>query len=149
MRIRSSFVVVLAGATALSLAGCGSSAKSAVPRGPGVDPAGSKLAGHSYSSTSVTYHVMPAGTKVTLRFGTDGRLSANAGCNTMGGTFGVESGRLVVGELAMTEMGCNPKARQDQDGWLAGLLRSGPEIVQSGKTLRVTQGQTTIELAET
>ena len=123
-----------------TLAACGSSAKSAEPR--------AEIRGHSYASTSVTGHTMPAGTKITLAFGVDGKLSANAGCNTMGGNYVVQNGRLVVGGLAVTEMGCLPSARQAQDSWFAGVLRSGPQIVQSGKTLTLTAGPTTIDLAE-
>jgi heat shock protein HslJ len=124
----------------VSLAACVSTTKSS--------SSGPSVMGKTYVSTRVTGHTMPAGTKVTVTFGTDGNLSANAGCNSMSGTFSVDNGRLAVGELAMTEMGCSPPARQAQDGWLAAELGARPELVLSGTTLRLTAGATVIEFAE-
>jgi heat shock protein HslJ len=123
-----------------SIAGCGSSSKSA---SPSLD-----VVGHSYTSTSVTGHTMAPGTKVTLRFGTDGKLSAGAGCNTLSGNYLIQNGQLVAGQLAMTEMACIPASRQAQDAWLAGVLDARPQLVQTGTALTVTAGTTTIDLAE-
>ena len=123
-----------------SIAGCGSSSKPTSPS--------PTIVGHSYTSTSVTGHAMAAGTKVTLRFGTDGKLSASAGCNTLSGNFLIEKGQLVAGQLAMTEMACIPASRQTQDAWLAGVLDARPQLMQTGTTLTVTAGATTITMAE-
>jgi heat shock protein HslJ len=122
------------------LAACSSSAKPA--------SAAPKVVGHTYVSTAVTGHTMAAGTTVSLKFGTDGKLQAFAGCNTMSADFLVQNGQLVAGRLAMTEVGCVPASRQNQDAWLAGVLDGRPQIVQTGSALTLTAGTTTIDLAE-
>ena len=128
-------------AMSLAIVACGSSSKATTPA--------PSVVGHTYTSTAVTGRTLAAGTHVTLTFGTDGKLSANAGCNTMSGNYLIEKGRLVAGNLAMTEMGCIPASRQTQDAWLAGVLDARPRIVQTGTALTVTAGTTTIDLAQT
>jgi heat shock protein HslJ len=132
--------VVAALAMAVAIAGCGSSSKAATPA--------PSVVGRTYTSTSVSGHTLAAGTQVTLTFGADGKLSANAGCNTMSGNYLIEKGRLVAARLAMTQMGCIPAARQTQDAWLAGVLDARPGIVQTGTALTVTAGATVIDLAQ-
>jgi heat shock protein HslJ len=135
------FLGVLATVASVSVfAACGSSSKAAAPA--------SSVVGHSYHSTKVTGHTLPAGTHVTLSFGTDGKLSANAGCNTMGGNYVVSGGRLIVGQMSGTLMGCIPATRQAQDHWISELLGGRPQIEQTGTALRLTSGPTVIDLAE-
>jgi len=55
--------------------------------------------------------------------------------------------RLVVGELEMTAIGCEP-ALADQDEWLAGLLVDDPAYALDGDTLRLTSGTTEVELSD-
>ncbi len=68
-----------------------------------------------------------AGTRIRLRFDDGDRIGASAGCNSMGGEYRLDGGRLDVGALAMTEMGCDPE-RHEQDDFVASLLRSSPTI---------------------
>jgi heat shock protein HslJ len=94
--------------------------------------------GRTFLSTSVTENGQPkplvAGTRITLNFVADGhRLGAQAGCNQMGGPASFEGGRLVVGEMATTEMGCDPP-RHAQEEWLARFLTSRPQWSMSGDT---------------
>ena len=118
--------------------------------------------GRAFLSTSVTENGQPrplvAGTRITLDFFEDGhRLGAQAGCNQMGGPASFEGGRLVVGDLATTEMGCDPP-RHAQDEWLARFLTSRPEWSMSGdtpeppgpagSTLTLDNGTTTIVLED-
>lgn len=78
------------------------------------------------------------GTRVRLEFGDDGRtLGASAGCNSMGGDARLEGDRLIVGDLATTEMGCDP-ARHEQDQWLADVLTAEPTAHLSGNELTLT-----------
>ncbi|HEV7864016.1 MAG TPA: META domain-containing protein, partial [Acidimicrobiia bacterium] len=100
--------------------------------------------------TSVTERGQPrprvAGTRISLTFVADGhRLGAQAGCNQMGGQTAFEDGRLVVGDLATTEMGCDPP-RHAQDEWLARFLTSRPQYSLSGPTLTLDSGAARIVL---
>jgi heat shock protein HslJ len=73
------------------------------------------------------------GTQVRMGF-EDGSLSANAGCNHMGAPFAIDSGRLVVGEMSMTAMGCDA-ARHRQDEDLAAFLSGRPSVSLDGDEL--------------
>lgn len=46
------------------------------------------------------------------------RVTASAGCNRLGGAAEITAERIDVGDLSMTEMGCDP-ALHAQDEWLA------------------------------
>jgi heat shock protein HslJ len=50
---------------------------------------------------------MPGGVATpTIRFGTDGRLSGNAGCNRAGATYTVDGGQLTIAALISTKRAC-------------------------------------------
>lgn len=114
--------------------------------GQGADPSVSGApADGTYVATDVTGQTLVAGT--TLRLTWDGgALSADAGCNQMSGRGSVEDGRLVVADLAMTEMGCEP-GRMEQDQWVAELLGSGPEITTTDEGFTLTGATTTARFA--
>ena len=42
----------------------------------------------------------------TIRFGSDGRLSANTGCNSAGATYTADNGRLTMGDMMLTKRAC-------------------------------------------
>jgi heat shock protein HslJ len=113
-------LVLLAMVAVLSLGACGDSA-------PDLD-------GRSYTSTEVRGHDLVAGSTVTLTF-EDGRISANAGCNTMNSTATWDGGTLDVAEpMASTMMACEDDlAAQDQ--WLSSFLTSSPALEVEGDTL--------------
>lgn len=122
----------------LVVAGCGAAPIEAEAPAKVTDP----LRGHTFLSTEVTVDGAPyplvAETRVSLRFTDDGRLLADAGCNSITGQVTVDDGRLVIdGGLAMTEMGCDPP-RHTQDDWLAGLLGAEPEWRLDGPRLEVS-----------
>jgi len=133
----------------LVVAGCGAPPVDPVdPAGSGADP----LRGHTFLAAEVTVagepHELVGGTEVSLDFTEDGRLVANAGCNTMSGKVTTADGRLDVGGgLAMTEMGCDPP-RHDQDEWLAGVLGAGPEWRLAGSRLVVSTADTELVLED-
>jgi heat shock protein HslJ len=104
------------------------------------------LVGRTFTSTDVTgYDVVPDSV-ITLEF-IDGRVSANAGCNTQNGDASVEDGALVVEQLASTMMACeDPLMAQEQ--WLAGFLEGDPEVALDGARLTLTSGDEVIELEE-
>ncbi len=111
---------------------------------PGTGPVG--LDGREFVSVAVTQagaeRPLVADTRIGLRFA-DGRLSADAGCNTIGADYEVNDGRLVAGESAMTAMGCD-EPRHAQDEWLLGFIGARPEIQLDADRLVLSEGATTI-----
>jgi heat shock protein HslJ len=131
----------------VTLASCGEADGGSVgaesTSGSGTGAAASGVDGRTFVSTDVRKDGAPAqlaaGSVIRLTF-EGGRVSANAGCNTMSGAARVEAGVLTVdGPLASTMMGCD-KALMDQDAWLSELLSSGPKVVVDGATLTLTTG---------
>ncbi|SDJ79359.1 META domain-containing protein [Lentzea albidocapillata subsp. violacea] len=112
---------------------------------------GADLRGKVYVSSSVTEQGKPRamveGTRVELRFTDDGRLMANAGCNQMQGPVQVDDGRLAVGELGMTAMGCPKPELHQQDEWLSKLLGATPSWKLDGANLVITGSNSEIVLA--
>jgi heat shock protein HslJ len=130
--------------------GCGGGVTTLDP-GAGSD-AEERLQGRTYLSTEITDDGAPRelvdGTRLSLQFTGDGRLLANAGCNSMSGEVSLEDSRLDVGGgLATTEMGCDP-ARHEQDEWLAKLLDTSPEWRVDGDQLILTSGESRIVLLD-
>jgi heat shock protein HslJ len=129
----------------LVVAGCGG----ARPGGglPHEDPQDS-LRGKTFTAQRITERGQPmatvVGTSVKLQFTEDGRLVANAGCNTMSGPVTLTGDRLEV-DLSTTEMGCD-EARHRQDEWLSGVLSSRPSWRLAGDTLLLTTADTELEL---
>ena len=78
-----------------------------------------------------------AGTRVELQFFDANRLGLSAGCNSMGGSAHLDRDKLVVGDLAGTEIGCAPE-RHQQDEWLAAFLTARPGWRLSGDSLVLT-----------
>jgi heat shock protein HslJ len=127
---------------ALGVTGCGDD---------GDTSASGSLRGRSFLSESVTEdgaaRPLVRGTRIRLQFGEDGRITASAGCNTLGGEVEISADRIDVGELSMTEMGCDP-ARHEQDEWLADLLASDPRYALDGDRLVLRDDGTTIHLLD-
>jgi heat shock protein HslJ len=130
----------------LLAAGCGDPATTARAGQRENDPWG-----HDYLSTTVTEkgqdRLLAAGTRIRLSFTDDGRLVASAGCNTMSGQAEVRDGRLVVADLATTEMGCDAD-RHAQDEWLARFLTSRPRVDLVEHELTISGGSTEIRLQD-
>lgn len=110
------------------------------------------LRGRTFLSTGVVEGGQPkqlvAGTRIRLNFAEDGtRIGANAGCNHMGGEARVERGRLLVGDLAMTAMGCDG-GRNEQDDWLARFLSGTPSVRISGAELVLSSATSEIRLLD-
>jgi len=130
-----------AGLLLLGLAACGDESA-----------AGSTLKGKTYLSTSITQEgngTPPAAdTRVRLQFTNDGRLIADAGCNTMQAQVSTGDGKLTLKEPpSMTAMGC-PGGRDALDSWLSNLLQSKPTWKLDGNTLTVASAGTTIALTD-
>ena len=86
-------------------------------------------------------------TQLQLGFN-DGKVTASAGCNGMGGDVRPADGTpLVVDGLAMTEMGCDP-ARHQQDTWLSESADGRPTLALDGDTLVVTGSTSTLNMRD-
>jgi heat shock protein HslJ len=114
----------------------------------GAAPGG--VEGRTFLSVDVTVggvqKPLVPGTRISLSF-RDGNLSANAGCNHIGGAYRVEGGRLIVDALAMTEMGCD-QPRHAQDDEVARWLSSRPQVRLSGAELVLDGGGAVIRLLD-
>lgn len=86
--------------------------------------------------------VMPD--KASMRFDQN-RLGANVGCNGIGGEYRIEGSRLIAGPLMATRMFCEGPVWQQEEAVNA-LLSAAPELLRSGKTLRLTSGGHTLEM---
>jgi heat shock protein HslJ len=87
-----------------------------------------------------------AGTRIRLTFsGTN--LGASAGCNSIGGSYRIEGGRLVFEGGGMTEMGCDAE-RHAQDDWLVALLASNPTVRLAGSDLTLESGSVAVSLRD-
>lgn len=108
------------------------------------------LTGRTFLSTGVTVdgapHALVAGTRIRLIFDT-GTLSANAGCNIIGGNLVIDGATLRFSGASMTEMGCD-EPRHNQDDWLVTFLSSSPTFVLDGNDLTLTSGTTVVTLLD-
>jgi heat shock protein HslJ len=108
------------------------------------------LIGRQFLSTAVTKDgasfLLAAGTRIRLSFA-DGQLSANGGCNGISGTLVIDGDKLVLTNVAMTEMGCD-QALMSQDNWIATFLGSSPTFTLDGNNLTVTSGTTVVTLLD-
>ncbi|WP_330179946.1 META domain-containing protein [Nocardia sp. NBC_01503] len=102
--------------------------------------------GRSFVSTEVKGTAIPGGGPLTLQF-RDGRVTANAGCNTATGPVTLDGGILKVGELATTMMGC-PGENAGADDWALGVLRSAPTWKLSGSDLTITGNGNTVTMVD-
>jgi heat shock protein HslJ len=137
----------LAAILVITLAGCATGATDT----PGSNGQDEWPAGRTFLSTAIVESGQPKalveGTRIRLSFDEDGRVSAHAGCNHLGGTGRLESGTLVVADLSMTEMGC-PGGLHEQDEWIADLLTSGPTLRLAGDELTLTGATITVTLLD-
>ena len=134
--VNRSIALVVAG---LALAGCSAVGSPASPS------AAASLEGRTFISTSVTGRDLVPGTTIRLAF-KDGRLGVNAGCNQIGGAYSVTEGRLQLGSMMSTEMGCD-QALMTQDGWVSSFL-GGATVALAGDSLTLGNGGVTMNLSD-
>jgi heat shock protein HslJ len=78
------------------------------------------------------------GTNISLNFGTDGKASGNAGCNTYSGDYRADGKALKVGPLAGTRMFCDkPAGVMDQEKQYLAALQSAATYEITGRTLTI------------
>lgn len=108
------------------------------------------LAGRQFLSVGVTDRgadrPLVAGTRIRLSF-TATDLSASAGCNTIGGAYRIDAGRLIMDAIATTEIGC-PADLGAQDAWLAAFLGAKPTVNLGGNELALASGTVVVKLLD-
>ena len=108
------------------------------------------LQDRTFVAASVTEHGVPrplvAGTRLRLGF-TPGRITVEAGCNTLNADVQVGPDRLVVDEFRSTRIACDPE-REQQDRMLAEFLACGPAWTLTAAGLTLTSGDVRIDLTE-
>lgn len=130
----------------LLLTACGDAAAGGAGDDAGTGDAGAELAGRTFVSTADVG--IPGGGPLTLTFTDDGRLLASAGCNSTNGPVELAGGRIVVADLGMTAMGCEPDVMAS-DAWVADLLAGEPSWERDGDaTLVLTAGELVISLTD-
>lgn len=139
MRISPRPLTALLAVVGLAATGCGSTEHEPA------DETASPM-GHSYISTEVVGDKIPGGGPMTLRF-TDGRISANSGCNSAGGTVDLSNHILHTSPLAGTLMAC-PGDRGRSDAWQSNFLESDPTWRLDGDRLTLTGKTVTIHLTD-
>lgn len=112
---------------------------------PAKEPARTPM-GHTYLSTYVTGTPIPGGGPLTLGF-TDGRVSADSGCNTSTGPVSFDGPVLRVSGMATTMMACSG-AKSGADAWQTALLQSAPTWKLDGSTLTLSGNGTTVTLQD-
>jgi heat shock protein HslJ len=116
----------------------------------GGSPSPQPLDGRTFLSASVSEggkaRVLAPGTRIRIGF-SSGRVTASAGCNLLGGAYRLAGGRLLVEQLATTDMGCDP-ARHEQDAWLATFLEGGPAVRLAGDDLSLEREATIVQLVD-
>jgi heat shock protein HslJ len=137
---------VLGVVLAIVLTGCGGE-PSGNPAGPEPD----SLRGQAFTSTVITeqgkQHPLVDGTSIQLRFTDDGRLVANAGCNTMSGPVTLGANKVTTTDLSITEMGCDPQ-RHEQDQRLSSFLADAPSWRLEGENLVLRSANTELVLTQ-
>jgi heat shock protein HslJ len=116
----------------------------------GANTAPNPLSGRTFLATALTDNGKPRAllpnTELSVEFTDDGRLIAQAGCNTMQGPVNTADGKLVLdGGLASTAIGC-PPASGEQDAFVAKVIGASPSWRLAGDRLTITSGRTTLDL---
>lgn len=115
---------------------------------------GSDLADELESRTFLTRTVtqdgllrrLAEGSELRLWFD-DGTLALNAGCNHLRGDYRLADGRLEVGPIGGTEMGCSPELMA-QDQWLIRFFADPVEVALDEDVLALTSGTTVFTLRD-
>lgn len=88
------------------------------------------------------FPAMPTGVATpTLRFGDDGRISAQTGCNSAGGTYSVTGDGLTIGNVFSTKRACvEPAGNQLETAYLGALERARRFRIADGQLELLDEG---------
>ena len=89
------------------------------------------------------------GTKITLMFGNDGRVSGSGGCNNYGGNYRVEGDRITFSQLFSTRRACtNTDANRQEASYLSALEASNRfRLSERRLTIYYDGGRSVLEFA--
>jgi heat shock protein HslJ len=87
-------------------------------KGCGGDPV-TLLTGASWVVEALDKREMVEGSRVTLTFGGDGRLSSTASCNNYTATYALSGEGLTIGKAASTRKACAPRLMAEEQAFLA------------------------------
>ena len=76
------------------------------------------LAGSEWRPVLIGDGPVPTETKIFVRFGADGRLQGNAGCNGFFGSYRISGDRIEIGPLGATNTACPPPAMEREKSFL-------------------------------
>ena len=130
MHAKQIATLTLAVVVLLSLGACGLVGPSA----------GDPLDGTSWVLKAYGGASLIPGTEITLTF-EEGQVRGSSGCNTYGGSYGVDGDKITMSDLFMTEMAClDPAGVMDQELEYLELLRDA-------QAFQVDEGELVIEAA--
>lgn len=116
-------------------------------------PSDSQLAGTSWALISfgpagAPVAVLPDST-ITLEFAADGQAGGHGGCNTYGGSYAVDDGELVFGEMISTLMACaDADITEQETQYLAALATAGRfEVTADSLTIWYDDGSGVLNFA--
>lgn len=136
MREGLTFALVLA---LVGAVGCG---KDDEKQEPAETPAkGPELAGTTWLVETVAGRTVLGETQLTLRFGGNGQVSGNAGCNSFHGSFQLDGEALSFGPLASTRMACPEEIMDQETQFLAALGATERVTLEEGRTLLLQPAQ--------
>jgi heat shock protein HslJ len=64
------------------------------------------LAGNGWQASQVAAFTVPEDAHLFVKFGSDGRISGNGGCNAFFGAYTVSGNTIKIGQLLSTRKGC-------------------------------------------
>ena len=102
--------------------------------------------GHFVSEESDGFEPLE-GDFIVLFFLDGDRIDFSASCNSFGGHFEIQNGRLELGELSQTEMSCDEE-RMAQDEWLHEYFSDSPMIAESDERITLSNLETNLVFIE-
>jgi heat shock protein HslJ len=85
----------------------------------------------------VTVRSVLSGSRITIEFEPDGRVTGNAGCNSFGSTYQLDEKGLGFHIFTTTMMACQDEAIMDQEALFLKLLQSAHSLSLEGGQLRL------------
>ena len=90
----------------------------------------------SYGPASSPSPAAP-GVATSIKFGADGQLAGNVGCNSFGGEYKVSGMKIEFGSLMSTLMACNNPVGEQESAVFAVFANAAP-FALTGDTLTIT-----------
>jgi heat shock protein HslJ len=85
------------------------------------------------------------GIDTSLKFGADGQVNGNMGCNSFGGEYTQKDDQITFGALASTLMAC-PEPQMSQEGTSFAILTGSVNFTIDGDTLTIVDASGKNEL---